>query len=44
MDIAFDVENVEQILGVINGGPGADARAVIQEVEERIVFLSPGNQ
>ncbi len=37
-----EVEVGEQILGVINGGPGADARAVIEQVEERIVSFVAG--
>lgn len=37
-----EVEVSEQILGVINRGPGADARAVIEEIQERIMFPVAG--
>ena len=37
-----EVEVSEQIVVVINGGPGANARAVIQQIEERIIFPVAG--
>ena len=37
-----EVEVGEQIFVVIDGGPGADARAVIQQIQEGIVFLVAG--
>jgi len=33
-----EVKVGEQLFAVIDGGPGADARAVIKQIQERIIF------
>ena len=37
-----EVQVSEQIVVVINGGPGADARAVVEQIQERIIFPVAG--
>jgi hypothetical protein len=39
-----EVKVSEEIFTVINGGPGADARTVIEQAQQRIMSLSLGNQ
>ena len=37
-----EVEVSQEVFAGINGGAGADARAVVEQVEQRVVFLVPG--